>query len=78
MNDSEGDVFQEMVFGKISDIREAIDEIEHEIRNREDIDEKNLKEVEDEILQIRNRILEIQQLTGHNASAFPALETLEI
>ena len=79
MSDSDGDVFHAMVEGKIHDIKTAIDEIEAEIKERRDIDEQTLGEIQDEILQIRNRILEVEQISGsqQKGSAFPFLEELE-
>ncbi len=78
MGEDDGGVFQDMISGRIKDIREAIDEIEGEIKQRRDIDERVLEEIRAEILKVRNRILEVEQFTGSSQSGeLPGVDTLE-
>ena len=73
------DIFQTMVAGKIGDIRKAVDEIEDEIKERTDIDAVVLAEIQNEIMEVRNRMLEVEQFSGsvHGEHPFPKVDVLE-
>ena len=73
------DVFEAMVAGKIRDIQALISQIENEIKERTDIDEKVLAEIQEEIMKVRNRLLEVEQFSGSVQSShpFPRIDTLE-
>ena len=73
------DVFQVMVAEKIKDIRKAIDEIEAEIKERKDIDAKVLAEIQRDLLEVRNRMLEVEQFSGavEGNTPFPRIDVLE-
>ena len=73
------DIFQTMVAGKIGDIRKAVDEIEDEIKERTDIDAVVLAEIQNEIMEVRNRMLEVEQFSGsaHREHPFPKVDVLE-
>ena len=79
MTQENEDVFQTMVAGKISDIRKAVAEIEQEIQQRESIDSEVLVEIQKEIMEVRNRMLEVEQFSGSVQSShpFPRIDTLE-
>ena len=79
MPETKPDVFQAMVAGKISDIKRAVDEIEAEIGERTGIDAAVLAEIQNEILEVRNRMLEVEQFSGtvHGEHPFPKVDVLE-
>jgi len=79
MTEAGKDLFEVLVTEKIKDIRKTIDEIENEINERKGIDSKVLTEIQDEILKVRNRMLEVEQFTGavQGNHPFPRIDVLE-
>lgn len=79
MSETNLDVFQTMVSGKIADIRKAINEIEAEINERRDIDAAVLAEIQSEIMAVRNRMLEVEQFSGsvNGGIPLPRIDVLE-
>lgn len=77
MEDVNEDIFSAIVLGKISDIKKGIDEIEAEIKERRDIDEKTLFDIQNDILQVRNRILEVEAITGSKSNVSPIVEEMQ-
>jgi len=72
-------VFEVMISEKIADIRGLISQIENEIKERTGIDESVLTEIQEDILKVRNKILEVEQFSGSTQSGhpFPKIDTLE-
>ncbi len=79
METDKGDVFEVLITEKIKDIQGLIFQIESEIKERTGIDEKVLNEIQDEIMKVRNKIIEIEQFSNSSQSGhpFPKIDTLE-